>query len=161
MYCSSMSDDRLPPGAHDFDFLHGRWKVSHRRLRERLVGSQDWVSLTATADVWPVLRGVGNVDRLIFDTLDREGITLRLFDLHTHVWTIHWADSTTGRLDPPLTGRFESGIGTFYGDDTHAGRPVRVRFIWRADASNPQWEQAFSEDRGATWETNWVMDFTR
>ena len=25
----------------------------------------------------------------------------------------------------------------------------------------PRWEQAFSEDAGTTWETNWVMDFKR
>ena len=25
----------------------------------------------------------------------------------------------------------------------------------------PRWEQAFSDDDGATWETNWVMEFTR
>ena len=24
----------------------------------------------------------------------------------------------------------------------------------------PRWEQAFSDDGGRTWETNWVMDFT-
>jgi hypothetical protein len=27
--------------------------------------------------------------------------------------------------------------------------------------STPRWEQAFSEDGGETWETNWIMDFTR
>jgi hypothetical protein len=26
---------------------------------------------------------------------------------------------------------------------------------------SPRWEQAFSPDGGTTWETNWVMDFTR
>ena len=26
----------------DFDFLVGDWQVGHRRLRKRLVGSQDW-----------------------------------------------------------------------------------------------------------------------
>jgi hypothetical protein len=24
-----------------------------------------------------------------------------------------------------------------------------------------RWEQAFSEDGGRTWETNWIMDYTR
>jgi hypothetical protein len=29
------------------------------------------------------------------------------------------------------------------------------------DTPTPRWEQAFSEDGGETWETNWVMDFAR
>jgi hypothetical protein len=35
-----------------------------------------------------------------------------------------------------------------------------VRFIWTRGPT-PRWEQAFSEDGGRTWETNWVMDYTR
>lgn len=177
----------------DFDFLHGRWRVHHRKLKERLTGCTEWLTLTGTAECHPVLRGLGNVDRLaIFDprhpersegsgggggamsvppgpprslatfgmTGDYEGLTVRLFDLARQVWTIHWADSRTGRLDPPLEGRFEDGRGIFFGDDQHEGRPVRVRFIWNAGRT-PRWEQAFSTDGGATWETNWIMDFER
>jgi hypothetical protein len=37
-----------------------------------------------------------------------------------------------------------------------------VRFTWSGAATpTPRWEQAFSGDEGATWETNWIMDFTR
>jgi hypothetical protein len=37
-----------------------------------------------------------------------------------------------------------------------------VRFIWSGvTTTTPRWEQAFSEDDGETWETNWIMDFTR
>ena len=40
--------------------------------------------------------------------------------------------------------------------------PIRVRFIWSGIvAQRARWEQAFSEDGGITWETNWVMDFKR
>ena len=134
----------------------------HSRLRERLTDCLEWQTLTGTAEVQPVLCGLGNFDRLTFDGHEHEGLTLRLFDLDTHLWTIHWADSRTGRLDPPLTGYFEDGLGYFFGDDLHDGRPVRVRFTWhQATPNGPRWEQAFSEDRGRTWETNWIMDFTR
>jgi hypothetical protein len=29
------------------------------------------------------------------------------------------------------------------------------------DTPGPRWEQAFSGDGGETWETNWIMEFTR
>jgi hypothetical protein len=67
-----------------------------------------------------------------------------------------------GTLDTPMVGRFENAVGTFYANDTLAGRPIRVRFLWTLPKPDmPRWEQAFSADAGATWETNWVMEFTR
>ena len=150
------------PGRHDFDFFHGTWRVEHRRLRERLAGCDEWLTLEGMAYVRPVLGGLGNIDSLTLDGDDFEGVTLRLFDLEEGIWRIHWADTRRGRLDPPLAGRFHDRVGEFYGDDVHDHRPVKVRFIWRdLDANHASWEQAFSPDGGQTWETNWVMKFTR
>src|SRR3954465_1569337 len=50
------------PAVHDFDFLHGRWRVRHRRLKERLVGSDAWERFDGTCHAWPLLDGAGNVD---------------------------------------------------------------------------------------------------
>jgi hypothetical protein len=61
-----------------------------------------------------------------------------------------------------VTGKFADGCGIFYGDDTFKDRTIRVRFIWSPlTQSTCRWEQAFSVDAGASWETNWVMAFTR
>ena len=36
------------------------------------------------------------------------------------------------------------------------------RFIWTVEAPGScRWEQAYSADGGKTWETNWIMEFTR
>ena len=65
-------------------------------------------------------------------------------------------------IDVPVIGGFENGVGTFHADDTLDGRPIRIRFHWLGtDGNTPRWEQAFSSDGGATWETNWIMQFTR
>src|SRR5262249_61898110 len=65
-------------------------------------------------------------------------------------------------FQPPVRGRFENGIGTFYGDTTVNGAPARMRFIWsRITATSARWEQAYSTDKGAKWETNWIMEFDR
>lgn len=59
-----------------------------------------------------------------------------------------------------MHGGFTDGVGLFYGDDEHDGRPVRVRYTW-ATGANPRWDQAFSVDGEQTWGTNWIMDFAR
>ena len=65
-------------------------------------------------------------------------------------------------LDVPVVGRFHHGVGIFHADDVLDSRPIRVRFRWtHTDTPNPQWEQAFSGDGGATWEVNWTMRFER
>ena len=37
-----------------------------------------------------------------------------------------------------------------------------MRYVWlNIPPKSARMEQAFSADDGATWETNWIMDFTR
>ena len=49
-----------------------------------------------------------------------------------------------------------------HGRDVFEGRPILVRFIWSGITTpTPRWEQSFSDDGGATWETNWIMEFSR
>lgn len=148
-----------------FDFFHGRWNVRHRRLAERLVGSTTWVEFGGTCAVSPLLAGHGNVDDNLLELPSGpyRAVTLRAFDAATDRWAIWWLDGRTpAQLDPPLLGRFDDGVGRFFADDMLAGRPIQVRFLWTAtDPAAPRWEQAFSADDGATWETNWEMRFSR
>ena len=148
--------------ATDFDFLLGSWNVANRMLRRRLASSDDWEEFAATAVVRPILDGLGNED--VFRTEHDGGfvgMSFRFFDPEKRRWSIYWADSRRpGELDPPVVGCFEGDLGVFHGEDVHRGRPVLVRFTWsRVTTESPRWEQAFSDDGGRTWETNWVMDF--
>ncbi|MFP2931791.1 hypothetical protein ACLESO_42770 [Pyxidicoccus sp. 3LG] len=154
-------------GRGDFDFLFGRWTVRNQRLLRRLQGCTEWMEFEATQEAGPVLGGIGNVDHYFVarhwaDGRPFHGMTVRLFDPAAQQWSIYWADSRGGQLQPPVVGRFENGHGVFFGDDTFDGKPIRVRFDWRVTGTmTASWEQAFSPDGGKTWETNWRMLFTR
>jgi hypothetical protein len=153
-------------GLHDFDFLIGDWRVHHRRLKERLAGSHDWVEFEGTCRMRPLMNGYGNVDDNVMSMPEGayRGVGLRSYDPETGQWAIWWLDSRmpSNPLDPPVKGRFEHGVGTFYSDDTLRGKPVRVRYIWsRITPKSAHWEQAYSPDGGKTWETNWTMEFER
>jgi hypothetical protein len=150
--------------ARDFDFLLGSWKVHNRLRRTWLAGVDEWDEFEATSAARPILEGLGNVDEYRTDYAGGSvGMALRLFDPKRRVWFIYWATTKRpGLLDPPVAGAIDGDSGVFEGDDTFDGRPILVRFVWsRVSSGTPRWEQAFSDDGGETWETNWVMDFTR
>jgi len=158
------SEDSLPRGARDFDFLIGEWLIHNRRLKERLVGADTWETFEATLSVRSILGGLGNVDEFNADWNDKcvEAVTLRVFNPTTEEWSLYWVDNLTGVVQPPVVGRFHDGRGEFFARDTHDGTPVLLRFIWSdITEDSARWEQAFSTDEGQTWEANWVMEFTR
>jgi hypothetical protein len=148
--------------AQDFDFLVGTWEVHNRRLKTRHVGSDDWDEFPARSSMRLVLGGLGNVDEIDFPTKGWSGATLRLFDPKARQWSIYWVNSRDGVMLPPVVGGFEGDRGEFFGDDVDNGRPIRVRYRWmRLRDGHARWEQAFSVDNEASWETNWVMEFRR
>ena len=97
------------------------------------------------------------------DGLPFEGMTLRLFDPSTAEWWIH-------------SGRYRPGANLVAAHDwpihrrcrrvpwrrNSGWKKVRCRFLWtRPTCESARWEQALSDDGGKTWETNWIMSFTR
>ena len=150
--------------SRDFDFWMGRWNVRNRRLAERLAGSDDWDEFDAMVAARPLPGSLGNEDVFCSEYGGGFiGMSFRFYNPETGQWSIYWADTRRpGLLDPPVIGSFSGDTGVFEGGDTLEGRPIRVRFVWsRVGTPNPRWEQAFSDDGGETWETNWIMDFTR
>lgn len=148
----------------DFDFLVGSWSVEHRKLKQRLAGSTDWIEFPGTMTLRHTLGGFSNVDisTLQDPTGAYRALTLRTYSPADRTWSIYWVDGRGPRLDPPVHGRFEGSVGTFQGDDVFNGKPIQVRFVWtKLDDDHLRWEQAFSPDGGSTWETNWTMAFTR
>lgn len=155
------SREQITGSAADFDFLIGDWTIRNLRLKQRFAGCDDWDEFPATSRVRKLLQDTANLEEMDIPAKGFAGITLRLFNPRDGSWSLHWADSRSNRLFAPVIGRFDQDEGLFYGDDTDEGRPVRVRFLWEPCQHTPCWEQAFSRDGGETWETNWMMRFTR
>lgn len=143
---------------HDFDFLVGKWRLEHEKLRTRLDNCKDWDEFETTVEAFNILEGIGQMDvgKAVIDGKPWEGRTLRIFNPKTGLWSLYWVASNVGALDPPVVGSFENGIGHFFGRDKFNGTEIIMLFRWDArDKDNPIWSQAFSPDNGKTWEWNW------
>ena len=145
---------------NDFDFFEGKWQLRNKKLKSRLNQCREWIEFESTQEMYRVLNGIGNIDNFLaeFDGEPFEGMSLRLFNPKTRLWSIYWADTNEGKLDPPVVGSFENNIGHFFTRDRFNGKEIVVVFRWDArDRNNPVWSQAFSDDKGETWEWNWYM----
>jgi len=142
---------------HDFDFLVGDWKLRNRKLKSRLTQSDEWIAFESKVQMHQILGGMGNIDKYteLVGGKPYEGVALRLFNAKTKLWSIYWADSNSGALDPPVVGSFANKVGHFFARDTYKGQAIIVVFRW--DVRSPQrpiWSQAFSADEGKNWEWN-------
>lgn len=158
------STSALPEGAHDFDFNFGAWKTHIRRLEHPLTGSHTWFDYGGTSVVSKLWGGRASVFELeaAGSAGHIEGVGLRLYNPLSHQWSLNWANSTDGVLETPMVGKFDHGQGRFYDQEEFQERVIMVRngfFAITPDSS--RFEQAFSDDGGKTWETNWIMTFTR
>ena len=152
----------IQDGRRDFDFLHGDWRVQHRVLQRRGAVCDDWLEFEGSSRNRPLMGGLCNVEEADMPARASQGVSFRTFDVARRSWSIYWVSSADGLMSEPVHGRFENGSGRFYGVCLDAGRPAKVVFLWTdITANSAQWSQAFSYDEGRTWETNWVMDFTR
>ena len=151
--------------ARDFDWFVGAWRVEHRRLRQRFVGSNDWELFQGTTTCQALLGGVVNLNESQGrrESGEFRGMGLRAYDAKTDRW-FDWylTASDPTNLGEPGIGRFEGKVGTFLSDELYGGLPTKVRGRFTSiSAREATWEQAMSRDGGATWETNWVMRYLR
>jgi hypothetical protein len=167
---SATSDTSLPKtptqrdGQHDFDFNFGTWKTHVSRLVHPLTGSNQWVEYDGTSVVSKVWNGKASLFELDVrgPAGHIEGMGLRLYNPETHQWSLNWANSSDGVINKPMIGEFKDGRGEFFDQEEFNGRMILARNGFSNITPNSsRFEQAFSDDGGKTWETNWVMTFTR
>jgi hypothetical protein len=102
-----------------------------------LTGSNTWIEASGTGVCFKIWDGRAQLDTIEVDgpTGHIEGLTLRMYDPQSQQWTLYWANSKNGILDPPQIGQLMI-------------------------ANSPHFEQSFSDDGGKTWEVNWITGQT-
>ncbi|SDJ48642.1 hypothetical protein SAMN04488074_102183 [Lentzea albidocapillata subsp. violacea] len=157
---SSGNASQTTDGQRDFDWEIGSWRTTVRVLAEPLSESADeWLHFSGTSVVRPLMDRRANVVELkVAGPSGRiEGLNLRLYEPQAKRWSLNFASMRDGVLTPAVFGGFRDGVGEFLGDDQLGGRPIKVRFlVFRQGPDQARFEQAFSGDGGATWETNWI-----
>jgi hypothetical protein len=151
-------------GQHGFDGLFGTWNYHVKRLMHPLTGSTTWIEFPATGTCYRIWGGRAQLDTFEADDPTRhiEGLVVRLYNPQNNQWSLNWAISRTGTPDPPQIGKFKTGHGDFYTQDTINGKTIFVRYDWsKINTDTPHFEQSFSDDGGQTWEVNWITDQTR
>ncbi len=157
----STAEAAVVEGRRSFDWEIGAWRSQVRVLADPLSESPDeWLSFEGTSVVRPLMDRRANV--VEFDvkgpTGRIEALNLRLYEPQADRWSLTFANLRDGLLAPAVYGGFHDGVGEFYGDDQLDGRPIKVRFlITRQGPDKARFEQAFSDDGGETWETNWIV----
>jgi hypothetical protein len=151
-------------GQHDFDFEMGTWITHLSRLLHPLTGSTTWAEYEGTSVVQKVWDGRANLVELEANGSAGhiEALSLRLYNLQSHQWSLNSANSKVGVLSQPTIGEFKNGRGEFFDHELFNGRAILVRNVWSDITPNScRFEQAFSDDGGKTWEVNWIAIDTR
>jgi hypothetical protein len=160
-------------GSTDFAFLEGTWNIANKRRQVNLLTTDPQTNKAHDWQEFPA-RHTGQVlieNKVLLDRYEATfpsgfqliGITVRAYDEATGLWSLIWLDNRQPPDFRPLMGQFKDGIGIFEQViETPDGRPLHVKFTWDNLSENTaRWQQAFSVDDGQTWDTNWVMDFSR
>jgi len=152
-------DPPTPGRPGDFGFLTGEWRIRNRQRR----ASGEWLEFDGEATVHAILGGVGSVEELRIPARDFSGMGLRLLDVEQRVWSDYWVNAKSGVLGAAgLTGSFENGAGIFTAEDTVDGVRTIYAGIWdRITPTSCRWRQSASKDGGRTWDTGWLMAWTR
>ena len=151
-------------GQDAFDFHFGTWETHVSRLLHPLTGSTTWVEYEGTSVVREVWNGRASLFELDVDgPAGRiEGAGLRLYNPQSGQWSLNWANRNDGILTQPVIGEFKNGRGDFFARESFSGRAIYTRNSFSdITPDSSRFEQAFSDDGGKTWETNWIMTFRR
>lgn len=164
LLAQDISDTWNFPQARQFDFWIGEWKVQNR-FKQADNSWQDQGG--ARVEIFAVLNGKAIMEfwnGTARDWKETKGFSLRYFDPETEKWqlALNWPQKDNGGFFF-LEGEFRHNRGEFFSEHQNQnGEPVINRYTF-ADISDStlRWNDGTSLDGGKTWETKWIMEFSR
>ncbi|MFG0256317.1 MAG: hypothetical protein ACF8GE_00265 [Phycisphaerales bacterium JB043] len=146
--------------ARQFDFWVGEWDVLNKSKR----GDQ-WAQWPSQAIIEGAVGGDAIVEfwNSLEPSADIVGFSMRWYDEEAQEWVIvlNW---------PQTSGSFSRMIGKLEGDAIvlyppgfeEEGRQQGARFLFsKITPTSLQWHQEVTGDGGKTWDTTWIMEWTR
>ncbi|MEO9469743.1 DUF1579 family protein [Parasphingorhabdus sp.] len=152
------------PEMENFNWLSGTWMVESRSLKDRLSPDKTWVRNRMETRYRILLGGLVAINDTVgtFNKKPMHGIMIRTYDPDKNEWLFQWLSKGYPHLTEQVRGRFENGIGLFYGTEIHQGQKFNMRFRWKMISRNHAfWEQAYQNPETHVWEPNWTLDLTR
>lgn len=150
---STTDTSQLPcssPEASQFDFWVGDWQLA-------------WGdTLGGTNHVTKPLGGCVIQEQFSSNgTAGLKGMSFSVYDPKAHQWQQTWVDNSGGYM--VFTGGFADGKMTLSRKwTTRDGKPVIQRMVYSDITSDTfVWDWQASTDDGATWKTNWHIQYRR
>lgn len=152
------------PRMENFDWLQGIWNVESHSLKRRMSGKAEWLENHMETNYRILLDGLVAINETYgtFNERPMHGIMIRTYDPAIDEWRLQWMSKGYPHLTEQVRGKFENGIGTFYGEETNEGRVFNMRFRWKMiSETHAFWEQAYQNPDTLEWEVNWTLDLKR
>src|SRR5438477_10459409 len=101
--------------------------MHNRHLNKQLENCQEWREFESSDENTKILGDTADMDT--YSTTEfpgqdgklLQGLTLRLFNSKTRLWSLYWVASNSGVLYPPVVGSFGIGVGQFFCTGTFQG----------------------------------------
>ena len=136
------------PESKQFDFWIGEWEATY-------AGGKSRNRITKIMDGCVILEEFRGAPGTKLD-----GHSVSTFDRATKTWKQTWVDNTASYLD--FTGGLVDGRMTLAREAGPEGKRFRQRMVFdnvKPDSFKWLWQR--SDDNGATWKTNWEIDYAR
>ena len=141
------------PESKQFDFWVGEWEANYAAADGKVAKSRNRV--TRILDGCAILEEFSGAPGTKLN-----GHSVSTYDRNARQWKQTWVDNTASYLD--FKGGMEEGRMVLARDAEREGKKFRQRMVWqdvRPEAFKWLWQR--SDDGGATWATQWEIDYKR